>query len=639
MSAHEANRIYVLDRSAYDSALQRGDISSESLYFVRELSSNNPNILSLYIGTARQADIWDITGIISVDFNDPQNNYNIPSTYQVPNKMLLCKQENNDDLIYHIFMWDSTTRRFLDCGGQTNNVHVVSQLPDVSAANTNEVYAVIGSDSVSLYVFNGTQFIQAGSDIEPDNITILKDSNNVISGVGANVSGQTFSIGGTDYTAGTGSEVFNDYSGTNKSGGNNVSIFGHDNSIIGNNSAVFGSNNALKGNYSLVSGYNNNVSTNGSYSIISGTGNTISNCEETLVIGRGNALTVTDCDTSIIYGTGNDLSGATIDDCLVGGQNNMYRGVHAEQSMFAGNSMSSDGATINYSFILANAVTCMGARITESGIYGNGHTMSGSNVDESIICGAGHTLHDSISDSAVFGSGNIVGNITNCLIAGTSCNITSGSSGIAVGSGLSGDVMYSAIFGEYNYVSYSYPSQQSPAFCIGSGDVNTNERKNATVIDRQGNIVTAGNVIASTGVALFTIRTTQSTVAADDSTYTFSILPRNGAETILSDTYTISSVSITDITQMPKADADNYLSGNSSTSQAMASDYNSILIFKKSTSLTDISDSLTNFKAIDSTKIHLLNPDLDISQYDILHIMLFYDGFAMCAIAGGYSMS
>lgn len=79
-----------------------------------------------------------------------------------------------------------------------------------------------------------------------------------------------------------------------------------------------------------------------------------------------------------------------------------------------------------------------------------------------------------------------------------------------------------------------------------------------------------------------------------------------------------------------------YDNGRGVSTKAVSDGYNSVIIFKKDASITSVEDILTNFTAVDSTKIYLLNKDLDISTYDILHVMLFNDGFNICAIVAGY---
>jgi hypothetical protein len=190
------------------------------------------------------------------------------------------------------------------------------------------------------------------------------------------------------------------------------------------------------------------------------------------------------------------------------------------------------------------------------------------------------------------------------------------------------------IIGKYNF-NAGNSSNVAIQVGVGTSDSIPN-RKNSFVLDKTGNVMCSGNVTSSSGASLTTIRNTL-TVSADDSSYTFSVLPRNGTENIISDTYTVESITISSTNYMNNPDPNNYLSvyGGIST-VPRSSDYTSVLIFKKSSNLTDISTALTNFSANDSTKIYLLNPDLDITNYTIIHIMLSYDGFNMTAIAAGY---
>jgi hypothetical protein len=69
---------------------------------------------------------------------------------------------------------------------------------------------------------------------------------------------------------------------------------------------------------------------------------------------------------------------------------------------------------------------------------------------------------------------------------------------------------------------------------------------------------------------------------------------------------------------------------------ATSDDYNSVIVFKKGSSMTTADSVLANFTDPDLPKIYLLNPDIDISTFDILHVMLFNDGFHICAIVAGY---
>ena len=99
-----------------------------------------------------------------------------------------------------------------------------------------------------------------------------------------------------------------------------------------------------------------------------------------------------------------------------------------------------------------------------------------------------------------------------------------------------------------------------------------------------------------------------------------------GSEVLVDITTTILSLTISDIAHV----------GNSST--ARTNDYSCVLIFKKNSSVADANSLMTNFTSSSaSTKIYLLNPDYDISERDVIHIFLFYDGLNMCAIVAGYT--
>lgn len=66
------------------------------------------------------------------------------------------------------------------------------------------------------------------------------------------------------------------------------------------------------------------------------------------------------------------------------------------------------------------------------------------------------------------------------------------------------------------------------------------------------------------------------------------------------------------------------------------SDYSCLLVIPKLSSFNSASDIIENFTANDASKIYLLNPDIDISSYTTIHILLFYDLSNLCAIVSGY---
>ena len=154
-----------------------------------------------------------------------------------------------------------------------------------------------------------------------------------------------------------------------------------------------------------------------------------------------------------------------------------------------------------------------------------------------------------------------------------------------------------------------------------------------------GNITSSsGNVMSSTGAALTTQRDSISGTIGQH--YVDACLPSNGYEVLLSNSATnyaeIIDVEISDISTMVKGD----------TTTDRTNDYCCTYIFRKSAATTAAEDLFTNFTSANTSettdvsdnppKIYLLNPDIDISQFTVIHVFVFYDGIAVCAIVGGY---
>ena len=153
-----------------------------------------------------------------------------------------------------------------------------------------------------------------------------------------------------------------------------------------------------------------------------------------------------------------------------------------------------------------------------------------------------------------------------------------------------------------------------------------------------GDFTSIGNVTSYTGASLTTQRDSISGTISQ--TYTDACLPANGYEVLLSNSATsyaeITNVTISNIATMVK----------DSTTTDRTNDYCCTYIFRKSASTTAAEDLFTNFTSANTSettdlsnnppKIYLLNPDIDISQFTVIHVFLFYDGIAVCAIVGGY---
>ena len=140
----------------------------------------------------------------------------------------------------------------------------------------------------------------------------------------------------------------------------------------------------------------------------------------------------------------------------------------------------------------------------------------------------------------------------------------------------------------------------------------------------------SGNVVSGTDVPLATVVTPNSTASG---LVTYDQLPRNGGEIRITNaigTDQNGAIGITNVLNMDKSDG---------TVVSRSSDYLSTIIFKKSNNLTDVTKVMTNFSLTGDNKVYLMNPDIDISSYTVIHLMLYYDGFHMCAIVTGYQES
>lgn len=160
---------------------------------------------------------------------------------------------------------------------------------------------------------------------------------------------------------------------------------------------------------------------------------------------------------------------------------------------------------------------------------------------------------------------------------------------------------------------------------------NTTSKLTGSVVKSTGQIVSdTGNVVSGTDVPLATTISTNSTASG---LVTYDQLPRNGGEIRITNaigTDQNGAIGITNVSNMDKSDG---------TVVSRSSDYLSVIIFKKSNSLTDVTKVMPNFSLTGSNKIYLMNPDIDISSYTVIHLMLYYDGFNMCAIVTGYQES
>lgn len=92
-------------------------------------------------------------------------------------------------------------------------------------------------------------------------------------------------------------------------------------------------------------------------------------------------------------------------------------------------------------------------------------------------------------------------------------------------------------------------------------------------------------------------------------------------------------------TYPPPSDVEPYMETSAEVQDVLLEstpDYSCLLVVPKLSSFNSASDIIVNFTANDASKIYLLNPDIDISSYTTIHILLFYDLSNLCAIVSGY---
>ena len=149
-------------------------------------------------------------------------------------------------------------------------------------------------------------------------------------------------------------------------------------------------------------------------------------------------------------------------------------------------------------------------------------------------------------------------------------------------------------------------------------------------ISKEGTLSTISrNVFSGTDMPLESIITTDEN---SGTSYTSAILPRNGCELRLTSSSGIDTISFTDITKMQ------YYQGSTSPSMVdVSGDYISFIVFKKGSNVTDVKLLVSNFSPQASQRIYLMNPDKDISALTVIHLLLYNDGFNICAIVAGYN--
>lgn len=739
-------KVVMLDRTVYDN-IQK---DNNTIYFVRESSSDASRMISLYVGEAKQCELLNATD--NLQFDQVTNSYELPDAYHVKDKMFFYAQtvvtenieqgeslddENSYDY-YRIVMWDG--QKFRDCMGLPNNVIIVKDgvLPATSDAIKDFMYIDITNRSI--YVFDGNSYIQIMSssptppptptvDIYVDDVTILGQGTqaNPFYGAGADVSGNTFSYNSTSYTSLPGTIVLNKYSGEegeNHATSPNTTVMGFGNfevipdgqsQTMIDNQYVYGGNlicghqngnnvggsdprclrglnsSAVIGRWNSfdVSGYTNGSIMVGNKNIIEGSSSGgVSYPTNFQVLGSSNLVTISNTSSANAFVTGTDnnigLSGS-YDVFVLGDHNTSNLSVSPSEKSFVNligkyNSVNdipditiigsysgcvfpSNTSLSNGSFICGKSITSY--MLPDSSILIGSNTVckpydqvsgsSGGRIVRSQVIGSDNVVectknpsnpsaYVDVSDTTCVGKSNKLGSVKQSCVIGTynSCNTDRT---VMLGSGLTAPNDICTVIGYTNSNTYNVTTGAVPRIVFGNAGYTgqTVTERNALVIDSLNNMFLYGDT-TSTGnfktvgnftntekhISLVSTLSTQS-VAPVGGLVSMSYLPNNGDQTILSSGSPISKILI--------ASSDTMINGTA-VGVTTVSDYCATIVFRKDSSLTDASDILTNFTTPTSQdtypRIYLLNPDVDITDYTVIHLLIFYDGLNLCCTVAGY---
>ena len=641
------NKIYILSRNNYDN--WQGSYGN-NIFFVRENSADQDKMVSVYVGESKQSnivvtdesDIWDRT----------TNDYTIPEKYQVSDKLFLIKrtlatgteQETPDNTIYGIVTWNGD--RFIDCG-IPNNVILVngSELPSTEDGIKDFLYVFPSEHSI--YVFDGVDYVLVLSTMSTDNfatiemlnevasrvpvadeLTVLSkvsNSQTVFSAAGADLSNKFVITGSsgseTSEPAGQGATIFNNYNPTPVSGvqgykygttaigayssafgtgnvtrGANSVAFGNGNVTGGSNSSAFGSYNTVLGNYSVSFGSSNSISVSGVNSIVSGAGNYLTT-SQSLICGTGNRL---NADNG---GTNNNI---------IGNANIVYKTGYSASKVHVFGDSNTIGSTL-----MANAIG------GSTYIIGQGNTAGPNGIwsDNTYIFGwnnkAGVTGQNFGGNSILVGQG-LITQIDDHASSSYSPMLymgkfnTGNQHDIVIANGVSDSDTFDALSIDGDIIKVN-PGRYVRSGSSFQGDLVSGHGTSLTL--RTGTIHPSSQSITGTyQVNYLPVNNSVTSVIWDnanklefmlnsDNKFEFYILANNAGETITLDQTT---------------------------------DYSCLLVIPKLNSFNSASDIIVNFTANDASKIYLLNPDIDISSYTMLHVLLFYDLSNLCAIVSGY---
>ena len=587
------NPIVILDRSTYDNIVEEERIDDSMIYIVRETTDANPNILSLCLGNAIFSDVMDITadlenaGILvkrnanGFYYFDDSNSVDdtvsadgpTADTYQVPNKLFLVyvtEDEETEAGFYTVIAYLKEEHLFVDCCGHTSGG---------GGGGEQNVIVVDGADFPQYGAVNNYVYIVP----QTKKIGVYDSANSTFKelfvAVGENMQGKSQSIASTFYTesftGGTHAERFNDYT-----------------------------NNLVKGNYSHSGGTHAYAKGNNSFAFGGSQSNwTVAEGNNSFAFGGGSAIGV----NSLVF-NGQDV----------------------------GNSR--QGSAVG-----AGSIAMFGG--TASGAYSFAHGCDSGTIDATGKCS--FAFGDGLTHSygiCSFAFGDNVAAESNYSIS-MGKNIANTWNSFVVGEGLMATTNNQTVFGKYNLNAES--ADAGAIFVIGNGTSTT--RNNALAIFPNSDIKGYGNISLPNGLLQDSQSNfsspkraiiTSSNFVLNNNSIVFGCLPPTSYICTASDAllfddqvlidYTTLEINSVEVQSVTHCYSDTgFPNGTMSLQSPTPAGYSVLIVFKKGSSISTASALMPNFTSANHMKqIHLLNPDIDISSFDIIHIMLFASGFS-----------
>lgn len=450
-------------------------------------------------------------------------------------------------------------------------------------------------------------------------------------------------------------------------------ITGHDNTIQGGNcSIVSGIGNRIKSynndriqNAVIFGEANSILSTRKSYPIlVQGRGNLINYMStapsNVTVMGSSNTLSTSDdflvdtSETIVVLGQSNSVhntgtSAMVADGTYVLGRNNTVRNCTSVYVSGDSNEVRTNNSspypmsgTSLYGYL--NKLYCSGDRVF---VCGSDNTLQknipdvpeGTRYSKTFVIGSGNQLNLDTSGCefvGVYGFNSHVYGSTCSTMLGWANTLNNHEHCHLIGDNLTSFADNTVVIGKYNDTNVDVID---PRVVIAAGSSAVGDTQNSMIIDGQNNIHVYGDTISTSN---FTSTASDislvsnmigTTITPSSGVCHLTTLPSNNDETIINSSSTVDTLQI-DSLNVP-------LQGGTSTAVSNLTDYCSTVAFRKGTGMLSADTILTNFNPSSVSqdpppRIYLLNPDIDISDFTVIHLLLFYDGFNMCCTVSGY---